>query len=130
MSLAFIMSGLAWAAAQARDEAERQRAEADGLIEFMLTDLRDKLEPVGRLDALDVVGQRALDYYAAPKLSSLDADSLGRRSRALHLVGEIRNIRGDSVAGLAAFEQRTEENTSELQSLMRTSDAVFCLTKK
>src|SRR3546814_9929547 len=27
-------------------------------------------------------------------------------------------------------EQRSEEHTSELQSLMRTSYAVFCLTKK
>src|SRR3546814_5238701 len=29
-----------------------------------------------------------------------------------------------------APEQRSEEHTSELQSLMRTSYAVFCLTKK
>src|SRR3546814_5717576 len=30
----------------------------------------------------------------------------------------------------AAFEIRSEEHTSELQSLMRTSYAVFCLKKK
>src|SRR3546814_5482792 len=30
----------------------------------------------------------------------------------------------------AAFEQRSEEHTSELQSLMRISYAVFCLKKK
>src|SRR3546814_6358369 len=29
-----------------------------------------------------------------------------------------------------AFDVRSEEHTSELQSLMRTSYAVFCLTKK
>src|SRR3546814_8757192 len=28
------------------------------------------------------------------------------------------------------FQKRSEEHTSELQSLMRTSYAVFCLTKK
>ncbi|NNC60025.1 MAG: toll/interleukin-1 receptor domain-containing protein [Erythrobacter sp.] len=105
LALAIVMSGLALVAVQARNEADHQRAEADGLVEFMLTDLRDKLEPVGRLDALDVVGQRALTYYASQKPSDLDADSLGRRSRALHLVGEIRNIRGDSAAGLKAFSQ-------------------------
>ena len=101
--LAAVMSGMAWFAVQQRNDARHQRSESDGLVEFMLTDLREKLEPVGRLDALDVVGQRALKYYAGQRPGDLDADALGRRSRALHLVGEVRNIRGDSVGGLAAF---------------------------
>ncbi len=113
LTLALVMSGLTLVAVQARNEADRQRAEADGLVEFMLTDLREKLEPVGRLDALDVVGQRALAYYARQKLSSLDGDSLGRRSRALHLVGEVSNIRGDSEVALTAFKQAAN-TTSEL----------------
>lgn len=58
--LAIAMAFLAAQAIQGQREAERQRAEAEGLIEFMLTDLRDKLEPVGRLEVLDSVGQRAL----------------------------------------------------------------------
>jgi MTH538 TIR-like domain (DUF1863) len=103
--LALVMTGLTVVAVRARGEAEHQRAEADGLVEFMLTDLRKKLEPVGRLDALDVVGQRALKYYGEQNPGSLDADALGRRSRALHLVGEVSNIRGDSAAGLTAFRQ-------------------------
>src|SRR3546814_10409127 len=32
--------------------------------------------------------------------------------------------------GVALDQQRSEEHTSELQSLMRISYAVFCLTKK
>src|SRR3546814_9871386 len=34
------------------------------------------------------------------------------------------------VREVGAFEERSEEHTSELQSLMRTSYAVFCLKKK
>ena len=56
-------SGLAYTAIEARDEARDQRREAEGLIGFMLGDLREKLEPVGRLDVLDAVGARALAYY-------------------------------------------------------------------
>lgn len=114
LALATVMTGMAWAAVVARDEADHQRAESDGLVEFMLTDLRKRLEPVGRLDALDVVGQRALSYYAGQKASSLDADALGRRSRALHLVGEVSNIRGDSVGGLAAFRQAAATTKEQL----------------
>src|SRR3546814_1281218 len=39
--------------------------------------------------------------------------------------GEIRNHHGDQIGPL-----RSEEHTSELQSLMRISYAVFCLNKK
>src|SRR3546814_3148392 len=38
--------------------------------------------------------------------------------------------RGDHRRGLAVMQIRSEEHTSELQSLMRISYAVFCLKKK
>src|SRR3546814_7410790 len=41
-----------------------------------------------------------------------------------------RNVTIDDVGNAAAFLLRSEEHTSELQSLMRISYAVFCLTKK
>ncbi|ALT79237.1 protein kinase domain-containing protein [Paucibacter sp. KCTC 42545] len=75
-------------------EAQAQRAQAEGLIEFMLGDLRKKLEPVGRLDVLDAVGEKALGYYAAQQAGRLDADALGQRARALHLMGQIAQQRG------------------------------------
>jgi len=75
-------------------EAQEQRAQAEGLIEFMLGDLRKKLEPVGRLDVLDAVGVKALAYYAQQDLRRSDADSLGRRARALHLMGQIAQQAG------------------------------------
>lgn len=125
LALATVMSGMAWVAVQARDEAEHQRSEADGLVEFMLTDLREKLEPVGRLDALDVVGQRALKYYAGQRPGDLDADALGRRSRALHLVGELRNIRGDSGGGLNAFRQATATTGELLARSPRDANRIF-----
>jgi eukaryotic-like serine/threonine-protein kinase len=75
-------------------EAQRQRDQAEGLIEFMLGDLRKKLEPVGRLDVMDAVGDKALGYYSQQQLSGMDASSLGRRARALHMMGEIAEKRG------------------------------------
>ena len=51
-----VTSTLAFTAIQARDAARDQRREAEGLVAFMLGDLKDKLEPIGRLDALDGVG--------------------------------------------------------------------------
>src|SRR3546814_4656074 len=43
---------------------------------------------------------------------------------------ELALLLGVGDAGEACHEARSEEHTSELQSLMRTSYAVFCLKKK
>ena len=97
------------------NEARQQRVQAEGLIEFMLGDLRKKLQPVGRLDVLDAVGAQALAYYAAQDAGRLDADSLGRRARALHLIGEIAERRGSLDEALRVF-QRAADSTAELMA--------------
>lgn len=99
-----VASGLAVAAIQARDAARDQRREAEGLIGFMLGDLRAKLEPVGRLDALDGVGSRVLDYYRKQDMSDLSDAALLQRSRALSLMAEIAYARGDSGDALRQYE--------------------------
>jgi hypothetical protein len=98
-----VMAVLTVMAVRARTDAQVQRAQAEDLLEFMLGDLRKKLDPVGRLDVLDSVGEKALGYYAKQEAGTLDADSLGRRSRALHLIGEIREQRGKLDEASAAF---------------------------
>ncbi len=108
-----LMGGLTAVALTARHEAEVQRSQAEGLIEFMLTDLGGKLEPAGRLDLLDDVARRSMAYYAAQNGAQLDASSLGRRARVLHLMGDLREKRGDMVAALAFFEQAAK-STDEL----------------
>jgi tetratricopeptide (TPR) repeat protein len=112
-AIALAFGATAFIAARARDEARAQRTQAEGLVEFMLGDLRDRLEPVGRLDVLDAVGARALRYYDSQDPRALDADALGRRARALHLIGEISDRRGDIEGARAAF-QRALDTTAEL----------------
>ncbi|WHO40140.1 toll/interleukin-1 receptor domain-containing protein [Sphingobium sp. AP49] len=104
--LALMMALMLVFVARARSEAEQQRQQAEGLIEFMLTDLREKLEGVGRLDVLQTVNKRALGYYAEqPDLNALPAASLERRARILQAMGEDDFKRGDTVAALAQFRE-------------------------
>jgi tetratricopeptide (TPR) repeat protein len=100
-----VASGLAYTAIEARDEARDQRREAEGLIGFMLGDLREKLEPLGRLDVLDSVGGRALAYYEKQDKSDLSDDSLAQRSRALTLMGEMAFTRGDLDRALRLYRE-------------------------
>src|SRR3954463_7789471 len=90
-----VTSTLAVTAIQARNEAREQRREAEGLVAFMLGDLKDKLEPIGRLDALDGVGSRVLAYYSKQNAGELSDDALLQRSSALSLMAQVANLRGD-----------------------------------
>ncbi len=100
-----VTSSLAVVAIEARDTATEQRRQAEGLVGFMLGDLRDKLEPLGRLDALDAVGSRALAYYQRQDKSELSDEALTQRSKALTLMGEVANARGDLDTALKHYRE-------------------------
>jgi tetratricopeptide (TPR) repeat protein len=86
-----------------RGIAQRHRAEAEGLVEFMLGDLRERLEPVGRLDVLDEVGDRALAYFAARSADERTEADHHRFARAMNQIGEVRLNQGDLDAARDAF---------------------------
>src|SRR3546814_7898012 len=70
--------------------------------------------PSGRCDTLAVFVDHALAVF-------LDERAALRRQQVEHVLG--RSAEPDAL-------RRSEEHTSELQSLMRISYAVFCLKKK
>ena len=96
---------LAVTAIQARDAARDQRREAEGLVAFMLGDLKDKLEPIGKLDALDGVGAKVLAYYSKQDASELTDAALMQRSQALSLSAEVANLRGDLETALRLYRE-------------------------
>lgn len=106
VAIILVLATLLVLALRARAEAEAQRADAEGMVEFMLTDLRDKLKGVGSLGTMDAVNQRALQYYARQDLSALPDDSLERRARLLQAMAEddLRTAAGRPQARQEAFE--------------------------
>ena len=119
-----VTSTLAVTAIQARDAAREQRRQAEGLIEFMVGDLRDKLEPIGKLDVLDGVGSRVLAYYSKQDTSQLSDDALVQRSQALNLMAEVAFNRGNlaeaeglyrqAMAGTAEAVRRSPEDPERI----------------
>ena len=110
-----VTSGLAVFAWDARNAAREERREAEGLIGFMLGDLRDKLEPIGELDTLDGVGAKVLAYYRKQDKTDLQDAALVQRSRALTLLGEIAQRRGDMDEALHHYREAMA-GTAELVS--------------
>ena len=127
-----VTSTLAVTAIQARDAARDQRREAEGLIGFMLGDLKDKLEPIGRLDALDGVGARVLSYYRKQGTTDLSDAALSQRSRALSLMAQVADSRGDVEGSLQLYREAMagtgetiERNPNDPQALFDHAQNVF-----
>src|SRR3546814_9896216 len=69
---------------------------------------------------------RALPTAIVDKATPFDPHHKGDAVLAVRLTGKVLAVTG----GERARSMRSEEHTSEIQSLMRISYAVFCLTKK
>jgi serine/threonine-protein kinase len=93
------------AAVLARQDADRRRDQAEALIGYMLGDLRGKLRQVGRLELLDDVGKKAIDYFEAVPAETLSTEELFRRSQAMHQLGQIRQERGDLAGAMPAYRE-------------------------
>ena len=118
-----VMTGFA---ITARNEAARQRASAEGLVEYMLTDLRTKLKGVGRIDVMEGVNQRAMEHYRGQgDLSGLSADALERRARILHAMGEDDKLRGDAKSALEKFREAHRTTGTLLARDANNPDRIF-----
>jgi tetratricopeptide (TPR) repeat protein len=107
-------------ALRAQSEAERQRQEAEGLVEYMLTDLRDKLKGVGRLDVMTAVNERAMKYYGGESIK-------GRllKARVLHAMGEDDERRGNLHLAEQKFEEARSTTSAILTKAPRNREAIL-----
>lgn len=106
-SIAFsgVMGFTAYQAVDARNEAELERSESEALLEYMVKDLKVKLEPVGRLELLEGVGRRAIDYYDKKDIVDLSDDNLRLLAAARQILAQVSLDAG-----------RIEEAQSEIEA--------------
>jgi tetratricopeptide (TPR) repeat protein len=95
----------AWLATDARDEAERRREDAQELVSFMLGDLRERLEPIGRLDLLDSVMSKALGQLRERPVASMPPGERADLGEALRQIGQIHAARGNYDEAMSAFRE-------------------------
>lgn len=95
-------------AVSARSVAEQRRHQAEDLIDFMLLDLRDSLEPIGRLDILEQVARKSQEYFASTADEDPTPGTLRRRAMSQSNIGAVLLGKGDSVEALASFQRSLE----------------------
>ena len=100
-----LTGALAVSAWLARQDALRNRDQAEDLIGFMLGDFREQLEPLGKLELLKNVGDKAMAYFSSQTERDITDDSLLRRAEALRQIGDVRLSLGEFERARAAFQE-------------------------
>ncbi|WP_165187036.1 toll/interleukin-1 receptor domain-containing protein [Caulobacter soli] len=119
------MGAMTVATLRSRQIARAERDESEGLVAYMLGDLRKQLEPVGRLDVLDGVSGKVLAHYAKARPDELDDKALAQRAKALTLLGMIRDQRGDLAGARDAFSQAAFTTRELAARAPRDGDRIF-----
>lgn len=82
--------------------AEQRRGAGEKLIAFAVNDLRERLEDVGQLSALDGLSSEVIGYY---KTTAVADDKAGlQRVQALAALGGVAAKRGKHVDAIATYE--------------------------
>ena len=95
------------AAMKARVEAEARRAKANELVAMMIEDLHPRLESVGRLEILDAVDAKAIDYFASLQPDQMSAAELAVSARAQAQLGISQLTRVNVPASLKILRRAT-----------------------
>jgi tetratricopeptide (TPR) repeat protein len=113
--LAVLASGLGVSAGMAKRSADLRRAEAEGLVDFMLGDFADKLRPLGRLDLLGSVSGKALQYLGEAGAEDMGPAALTLRAKGLQVIGEVSRSRGNSSQAIDALDRANAILMRQLQ---------------
>jgi tetratricopeptide (TPR) repeat protein len=106
--LTLAMAYLAVQAVIAQRAAERRQKQAEALVNFMLGDLNDKLAQVQRLDILEAVDDKAMEYFQSLPTEDVTDEALEQRVKALEKIGNVRWDQGQ-------IEKATDAHTAALR---------------
>jgi DNA-binding winged helix-turn-helix (wHTH) protein/tetratricopeptide (TPR) repeat protein len=115
VALALLAVGLGISAQLAKRAEQARRAEAEGLLDFMLGDFADKLRPLGRLDLLESVSSKALQYLSGSDESDIGSTALTLRAKGLQTISEVSRAKGDTRHALDALKHARSILERQLQ---------------
>jgi len=127
LSVMVLTTFLAVRATVAEREALHNRAQAESLINFILGDLYAKLQPIGRLDVLDAVGDKAIDYFDSVHEHSMTLAALEDRGAAMRQIGEVRMAQGRLDEAMGAYERALADAEIVMIEDPHNNDARFQL---
>lgn len=122
-------TALAITAVIARNDAQRRQDQAEDIVGFMLGDLRERLQTVGRLDLMRSVDDKATSYFSKLNKRDLSDRALAEQARSLTGIGEVRLNEGDYQLAMAAFREAYERSKALYERDTSNSTRLFDLSQ-
>nr|WP_281384625.1 winged helix-turn-helix domain-containing protein [Nitrospirillum iridis] len=102
-AIAVVAAGLGLLARQAEKTAQQRKHQAEDLMNFMVGNFADKLRPLGRLELLSDISEKALSYFSQEPLSNLTPEDRAQQAKALQTLAEVARSRADPKSAQAAL---------------------------
>jgi len=90
----------------AEQQAQQKRLAAENLLGFMVGEFADKLRSIGRMDLLDGISSKALEYFTdyAADDADLSTEARLQHGQTLEAMGEVAYSRGKTDEAIAALQ--------------------------
>jgi tetratricopeptide (TPR) repeat protein len=108
LAVAAALAGLAIYANDKRAEAIADRQRAERVMEYLIYDLGDKLQPLGRLDIVESVQEQVDAYYADLGIEPTDPYARRNQAVALQRKGDLLLAQGDPAAATEKYRAALE----------------------
>lgn len=103
IAMTIASSSLAFIAYQSRNAAIERRQETLRLVDFMMSDLADKLKQQGDIELIQTISNEALEILSGQPINGMNVDELVQRARTLVKLGELSKIKGNLDEAEKAF---------------------------
>ncbi|MGI2177320.1 winged helix-turn-helix domain-containing protein [Shewanella frigidimarina] len=99
VALTLISFAMSVRSIEAENQAQQKRLAAENLLGFMVGEFADKMRGIGRMDLLDGISNKALEYFSdfsADDASYLSFEAQFQHSQTLEAMGEVAYSRGNT----------------------------------
>jgi DNA-binding winged helix-turn-helix (wHTH) protein len=99
VTLTLISVAMSVRSIEAETQAQQKRLAAENLLGFMVGEFADKMRGIGRMDLLDGISNKALEYFSdfsADDASYLSFEAQFQHSQTLEAMGEVAYSRGNT----------------------------------
>lgn len=125
MAVAVLTSVLAVMAVTARNQADNRRQHAEELVDYMVVDLKQKLDEVGRLDILQGVGGEVSKYLETLDPREETEESLAQKAKVWRQLGEVGMSQSKLDEAMSAFVASREVTRELLRRNPRDAERIF-----
>ena len=122
MTLALALAGAAWIA---RNDAQRRQSQAEGLLGYMLGDLRQRLDDSSQVASMDSVSDKLVGYFASLDPRDLNDQVLTQQAQALTQIGQVRLRQARYPEALASFKSAYQRSKALADRHPGNGDRLF-----